>query len=161
MSGHYTVVLPKERGQHLATWLDRYRQEIATVTAKRFGYDALDLSVVTMPVLNGPISVTRSARSAALLNVEKIWRHLGYRQLNFPLIQVPLADGKKATSQSLWIKRHTQLYLERDYLLKHEVEFIIEASNYFRQSKAPLTCYPGYSLMKKFLHNHSRMRFFQ
>lgn len=161
MSGHYTAVLPGERGKHLATRLDRSRQEIATITARCFGYDALDLSTVTMPLFNKVTDVNRSMSSKAVINAEKIWKHLGYHRLDFPFIQLPLAEKKKPTSHSLWIKRHTQCFLERDFLSRDEMQFIIEASNYFRRSRTALTSYPEYTLMVEFMQNHRQLRFYQ
>lgn len=155
MSGHYTAVLPEERGKHLGTKLDSYRQEIAQITAQRFGYRGLDLSVITVPSSNNASGGAPADFSPA----EKIWHHLGYKRLDFPFVQLPLADEKSSSPQTLWIKRDIPPFGERGYLSKEQVKRILEACNYFRQSKGPLEFYSEYRSMLDFLFNTSQIRF--
>ena len=102
--------------------------------------------------------VAQSGSSATLSEAKEVWRHLGYTQLDFPFIQLPLSEEKNPRPHALWIRRHAPHYLQRKYLSTEEVRHILEAANYFRQSNMPTTSYAEYSAMMRFLQKHSRIK---
>lgn len=157
MNGQYTSVVPEERRQHLARRLSDYRVKMAQVEAKRFGYRALDLSIISLSNSQNGSSVSHNS-SPGLATLQKIWRGFGHERIDFPFIQLPLADGKASSPAFLRVKRHSDYYLGRNYLTKEEMKCIVDACNYFRISKAPNTFYPEYLEMLVFLERHSRIK---
>jgi hypothetical protein len=86
--------------------------------------------------------------------LRKIWHSFGHDWVNFPFVQLPIADGKKALRALLGVKRHSSKYIQRDYLTKDEMKCIIDACNYFRVSQAPNESYPEYQEMINFLERN-------
>ena len=153
MSGHYTAVLPEERGKHLSSQLDDLRQRIASQTAKRFGYAGLDLSVISIPIAR-PVAASPPVQPFPA----KLWLNLGYRRLDFTFLQLPLSQDKRLTFQTLWVKRHSARFEERCTLSSQEVERIVEAANHFRNSHTPPRGYSAYKKMLRRLREVSHVR---
>lgn len=86
--------------------------------------------------------------------LRKIWHAFGHDWVNFPFVQLPIADGKKALRALLGVKRHSSKYIQRDYLTKDEMKCIIDACNYFRVSQASNESYPEYQEMIEFLERN-------
>jgi hypothetical protein len=155
MNGQYTSVVPPERRRRLAQLLSDYRVSLAQAEAIRFGYSALDFSVIT---LADPRTVCiredeRYAPSPAI--VKRMWRGFGHAAIDFPFVQLPLADGNKALAEvELGIKIHSEAYRDREYLTSGEMKCILEACNCFRVSKGANSSYPQYRAMLDFLDRH-------
>jgi hypothetical protein len=158
MSGQYTTVVPEERGQYIGRALNNYRVKIAQTAARQFGYRTLDLSIVTLTEPQNGSREFCSPSSLDLITLQKIWRSLGYQRIDFPFIQLPLADEKSSSQALICIKRHSSQYSRRNFLTKEEMKYIIDACNYFRISKKPNASYPEYQLMMDVLEKHSQIR---
>ena len=156
MSGHYTAVLPEARGKHLATRLDEFRLRVAGNAAEGFGYAGLNSAVITIPVSNDVRAISEGNPLDEAGAVENVWRHLGYRQVDFPFVQLPLSDEKQASPQSLWIKQYNRH--ERDHLPGNQMQRILEACNYFRRSEEHIDSYSEYRAMIELLRNMSEVR---
>jgi hypothetical protein len=86
--------------------------------------------------------------------LRKIWHSFGHDWVDFPFVQLPIADGKKALRALLGVKRHSSKYIQREHLTKDEMKCIIDACNYFRVSQAPNESYPEYQEMLNFLERN-------
>ena len=126
MNGQYTAVMPEERRKHLAKMLSNYRVEIAQLEARRFGYPALDLSIITLASSQNRSVAFPNPASPDLATLQKIWRDFGHGRIHFPFVQLPLAESKASSPALLGIKRHSDRYLHRDYLTKEEMKCIVD-----------------------------------
>ena len=157
MAGHYTAVRPEERGKKLARRLDAYRELMATAAVQSFGYDRLDLSVITIPrTLAG--KMTDQSFPREFLQSEKVWRRLGYRRLDFPFVQLPLADDTHCSQQTIWLKPHSSQLAGRDFLWPCEVKRVVDACNHFRDSQRSLDSYSEYRAMLRSLSLGHRIK---
>jgi GNAT superfamily N-acetyltransferase len=159
MSGQYTSVVPEERGQNFGRTLSNYRVKVAQDAARRFGYQALDLSIVTLTEPQNGHHKFHVPPSTDLNALKKIWHNLGYEWVDFPFIQLPLADNKRSSPALLWLQPHSHQYRRRNFLTKVEMKEIIDACNYFRISKAPNADYPEYQRMMDVLEQQPQIRF--
>jgi hypothetical protein len=150
MTGHYTAVRPEERGKKLARRLDAYRALAATAAVRSFGYERLDLSVITIP-RTAVGQMTDESFAKEFVQSEKVWRRLGYRRLDFPFVQLPLAPNRRCSKQSIWLKLHSTELAKRDSLWPCEVKRVVDACNYFRNSPRSLDSYSEYRLMLRTL----------
>jgi|GEM_PF-6160601 len=159
MNGQYTSVMPSERGRGLAKTLSCYREATAQTLARNFGYSELDFTIITLANPQNSPECLKEPGCPNHRTLQAIWRRWGHDLIDFPYVQLPLADGKAGLSDVLLgIKRYSDRYRERDYLTASEMKNIIDACNYFRLSKTPNERYPQYRAMLDFLRRRPQTR---
>ena len=87
--------------------------------------------------------------------LQMIWRGWGHELIDFPFVQLPLADNKHClVNVLLGIKPHSDKYKHRDHLTIQEMKCVIDACNHFRISTTPLSLHSEYRQMLDFLERH-------
>jgi hypothetical protein len=159
MNGHYTAVLPEERRQNLAKTLSDHRVQVCQMDAKCFGYQELDFTIITLADARTGCESPNGDSSPSPETLKMIWRGWGHELIDFPYVQLPLADNQNClVNVLLGIKPHSERYKHRDYLTTPEMKCVIDACNYFRLSTTPLSSYPEHREMFEFLERHPNTR---
>jgi GNAT superfamily N-acetyltransferase len=159
MNGQYTSVMPSERGRGLAKALSYHREKAAQEMARRFGYRDLDFTIITLANPQNGSARPDMSQSPNHKVLQAIWLRWGHDLIDFPYIQLPLADGKAPLSNVLLgIKRYSDRYKARDYLTAGEMRRILEACNHFRFSQKPNEQYPQYIAMLNLLECRPQTR---
>ena len=159
MNGQYTSVMPEERGRGLAKTLSGYREEAAQAMAHEFGYRELDFTVITLANPQNGLARSDTARAPGHKTLQAMWLRWGHHLIDFPYVQLPVADGKASLSDVLLgIKRYSDQYRSRNYLTAGEMKCILEACNYFRLSNTPNDKYSQYQAMLDLLRRRRQTK---
>jgi hypothetical protein len=149
MKAEYTAVVTHERRQHTATYLCKLRERIVRETALSRGYLGLDCSII---LVVDPEKLTPGSPFNPIPHIP-FWRSLGYRPLQFPFVQLPLAPGKCATTHlSLWIKAEGPRFRKRSFLTRDEMLCIVHGCNYLEYTATPNRHDPYLASMLAYLH---------
>lgn len=149
MKGEYTVVRPAFRRQGIAPWLGNARSIIAARDAVDLGYrNGVDFSILT----------SNRSESASLPDLERSpWRRMGFRIIDFPLVQLPLWEGGGSCDEiRLGFKGHTPIFTNCTFLRSDEMRDIINAVNYFRDTTFRNEQHPRYRAMLKMFNAEVR-----
>jgi GNAT superfamily N-acetyltransferase len=159
MKAEYTAVAPQYRGFGLGRQLCESREIAAQEISRRVLRLPLDLSLLA---LADPAKT--SARDTACYQtqprtLEKIWRCLGHRKVDFDCIQLPLAEHKNSVRNlSMWIKGWSANYFAIDRLSALELHELIDVMNHYRCTARSLEAYPEYEKMVQDAYGRGSVR---
>lgn len=147
LKAEYLAVRPELRGEGLGRLLCEAREAHSMRIAGEMGSTGLKLAVVYSRDSDAQLSDAPS-RQRGTNALGRFWRSAGYHRVEFPYVQLPVADGRQPVRHLvMWLKTWSSTVTPGGEVPAETLHDIIAASNYYRTSKGDNTDYPAFHEM--------------